>query len=297
MQIETDISAGRLGQVPNKTFGDLIDRYLKEVTPKKRGARAEEFRLRRTVDDDLGKVKLQHLGPEHFASWRDKRMQDVSAASVLREWATLAHVCNVAVKEWRWLRDNPLQLVKKPKAPQPRTRVITQDEVDCLILALGNDYSTATGRVGLALLFALETGMRAGEICGLTWEHVYERHVHIPISKNGSSRDVPLSVSARAFLEKLPAHVGVEKGDKCFALHASILDALFRKAKARALITDLHFHDSRATALTRLANIFNVMELARVSGHRDLRILVNTYYRPSVEDLADKLTSHPVPTQ
>jgi integrase len=66
-------------------------------------------------------------------------------------------------------------------------------------------------------------------------------------------------------------------------------DALFRKAKARALIKDLHFHDTRREALTRLAKKFDVMELARISGHRDLRILQNVYYAPTVEDLAKKL--------
>jgi hypothetical protein len=35
--------------------------------------------------------------------------------------------------------------------------------------------------------------------------------------------------------------------------------------------------------------VFGVMELARVSGHRDLRVLQNVYYAPSVKDLADKL--------
>ena len=58
---------------------------------------------------------------------------------------------------------------------------------------------------------------------------------------------------------------------------AASLDALFRKARTRAQIEDLHFHDTRREALTRLSNIFDVMELARISGHRDLRILQKVY--------------------
>jgi integrase len=74
-----------------------------------------------------------------------------------------------------------------------------------------------------------------------------------------------------------------------FDVSTASLDALFRKAKARALIEDLHFHDTRREALTRMSKIFDVMELARISGHRDLRVLQNVYYAPSVKDLAAKL--------
>lgn len=74
-----------------------------------------------------------------------------------------------------------------------------------------------------------------------------------------------------------------------FGVSTASLDALFRKAKRLALIEDLHFHDTRREALTRLSKVFDVMELARISGHRDLRVLQNVYYAPSVQDLADKL--------
>ncbi len=74
-----------------------------------------------------------------------------------------------------------------------------------------------------------------------------------------------------------------------FDIATASLDALFRKAKARAIIEDLHFHDTRREALTRLSKIFDVMELARISGHRDLRVLQNVYYAPAVSDLAAKL--------
>ena len=67
------------------------------------------------------------------------------------------------------------------------------------------------------------------------------------------------------------------------------VDALFRKAKKKALIGDLHFHDTRREATTRLAKILDVMELARITGHTELRILQAAYYAPKVEDLASKL--------
>lgn len=55
------------------------------------------------------------------------------------------------------------------------------------------------------------------------------------------------------------------------------------------MIEDLHFHDSRAEALTRLARKVDVMTLARISGHKDLRVLLETYYRESAADIAKRL--------
>jgi integrase len=146
---------------------------------------------------------------------------------------------------------------------------------------------TTSARIGAAYLFAIETAMRAGEICSLEWQHVYERHVHLPVTKNGYARDVPLSTEARRIIEQLRPLTG--EGDTVFDVSAASLDALFRKARARAQIEDLHFHDTRREALTRLSKVFHVMELARVSGHRDLRVLHNVYYAPTVSDLVAKL--------
>ena len=73
-----------------------------------------------------------------------------------------------------------------------------------------------------------------------------------------------------------------------FNLRTSQVDSLFRKAKGQCLITGLHFHDSRATAVTRLAKKLDILDLAKIIGHKDLRMLM-VYYRESAESLADKL--------
>ena len=175
--------------------------------------------------------------------------------------------------------------------PAASTRRPTVEETEKLLDILGYSRETppktASARIGAAYLFAIETAMRAGEICSLEWQHVNERHVHLPLTKNGYARDVPLSAEARRIIEQLRSLNG--EGDTVFDVSTASLDALFRKAKARALIEDLHFHDTRREALTRLSKVFGVMELARISGHRDLRVLQNVYYAPSVSDLADKL--------
>jgi integrase len=300
-QLENEITLGKLGKEPDRPFSDLIERYIKEVTPTKRGARAEEFRLNRMIGlgddkdgqprkrDELANVRLPDLSTEHIAAWRDRRLKQVSVASVLREWATLAHACAVAVAEWKWLTVNPCVGVKKPEPPKARTRSIPDDEIERILLAAGYQREirpeTQTARVGAAFLYAIETAMRAGEICNQRWEHVdlLRRVVHLPKTKNGHARDVPLSKEAVRLLGQMEGNAGV------FDLKAASLDALFRKIKARAVIEDLHFHDSRAEALTRMAAKVDVMTLAKISGHRDLRILLNTYYRKDMADVAGLL--------
>jgi integrase len=288
---ETQLREDAAGQIPNRPFKDLLERYSREVSSKKRGAAREQNMVSAILRDPIAEVSLRILAPIDIATWRDRRLKRVSGATVEREMTILSHACSVARREWGWLRVNPVSDVRRPPATAARTRRPTAEETERLLHALGysreTSPATASARVGAAYVFAIETAMRAGEICSLEWQHVNERHVHLPQTKNGYARDVPLSAEARRIIEQLRT-LGDEEG-AVFGLSTSTLDALFRKAKARALVEDLHFHDTRREALTRLSKVFDVMELARVSGHRDLRVLQNVYYAPAIGDLAAKL--------
>jgi integrase len=293
-QTEADINAGKLGKIPDKSFADLLVRYRDEVVDRKDGARWDRLRIDALLGgpqraaDPLAHVRLPDLGPEHFGAWRDRRLATVSPATVRREWNLLSGICTLAIKEWRWLRDHPMRGAVRPESPPPRTRRISQDEIDRILLATGDDATTQMGRVGLAFRFALETAMRAGEILALTWADIdLDRRVAIVRAqargarKTGVGRPVPLSNEAVAIIERLPR----SESGTLFCMNSANLDALFRKAKHRAMIDGLHFHDSRAEALTRLSKRLDVMQLARVSGHRDLRTLHDVYYRETVEDM------------
>lgn len=289
--VETEINQGRLGIVPDKTVKQLVERYMEEVLPLKKGERPERHRLNRLLDDDLAKVKLAVVNQSHISAWRDRRLKEVGAASVLREWNSISAIFTVAQREWKWVLEHPMRGVSKPKDPPPRTRRISEDEIDRLMLAFGYEYDqkpdTQMARLGAALLFAIETAMRAGEICSLTWGHVHleRRVVHLPKTKNGHARDVPLSLEAVRLLKQLD----VAESGSVFQLNAESLSVLFGKARKRALIDDLHFHDSRREALTRMASKVDVLTLAKISGHRDLSILKDVYYTPDIGEIASKL--------
>ena len=106
------------------------------------------------------------------------------------------------------------------------------------------------------------------------------------MTKNGSSRDVPLSKKAMAILDRLPRF---ESGS-VFDISSHTLDVMFRRARAKVDgADDFHFHDTRHKALTRMAAKVEPMQLAKISGHKDLRILLNVYYNPDIGELADLL--------
>ncbi|EOF9628970.1 tyrosine-type recombinase/integrase [Neisseria gonorrhoeae] len=202
-RIESQIMDGIQGNAPRNTiFADLIRRYLSEVTPSKRGAREESYRIGRALKTPLAKVRLADLRPQDFADWRDQRLQEVSPTSVGRELTTLSAVCEHAMKEWGLLRENPVRKISKPKKSRARTRRPTEQEIADICAALlyrpNEKPKMAVQRVAVAVLFAIETAMRAGEICGLKWADVNMRRriAHLPITKNGDSRDVPLSLRA-----------------------------------------------------------------------------------------------------
>lgn len=292
---EREIEEGKSGRVPDKSFGDLLARYRDEVSVAKRGARWESMRIDATLARDaLARVRLRELNATHIAAWRDARLRVVSAASVRREWNLLSHACGIAVREWNWLTENPMKSVRRPAPAQPRDRRISEDEITRLLFALGYDYAapplTQTARVGAAMLFSIESAMRAGEIVALRWEQIdiERRTARLLRTKNGTQREVPLSREALRLLAQLDP-ITRAAGDAAFGLASTqTLDALFRKAKARALICDLHFHDTRHEAITRLAKKLDVLALARTVGHRDLRQLM-IYYNESAADLAVRL--------
>lgn len=134
--------------------------------------------------------------------------------------------------------------------------------------------------------------MRCGEILGLTWDHVNlaERYVTLPKTKNGDSRQVPLSSKAAAILEQCLAERATERP---FTVGAATLDVLFRRARDAAVkdcpsCATVRFHDARSEAITRLSRKLDVLELARVVGHRNLSSLL-FYYSKSATDIAKKL--------
>jgi len=265
-------------------FGDVLDRYAKEVSPGKRGERWEVVRLEKIKRDPIARVQLGDLTAVDFSSWRDARLKEVAPGSVRREMILLSGVLTVARRDWKLIPANPMTDVRKPSSPPPRDRMPTAGEIDQLAVVAGADLAKTTARAFHAFLFACETAMRAGEIVGLVWGRIDlgRATARLDLTKNGTAREVPLSKEAVRLLQMLP------KADPVFGLRSDNLDALFRSIKRRAKVDGFTFHDSRHLAITRLSRKLDVLALARMVGHRNLSQL-QAYYNESAEDLAKRL--------
>lgn len=285
LERHAELSGARL---PDKTFADAMDAYARDVAPKHRGWRWEVIRLRSLAAEPFAGLPLAGLDPSDFIAWRDRRGRLRAPGTVAREMNLMRSVLEHARLDLRWIRANPMKDVRWPTTPPPRRRRVTPAEVEAVADAFGVGSGlradTATHRTGLAFLFALETAMRSGEIVGLLPAHVFlgSRYVVLPVTKNGDAREVPLSSRAVEILRALPETEG-----PVFGLSGDMRDALWRKYRPKAL-ADLHFHDSRAEAIWRLSKKLDVLQLARVIGHRDPKSLL-LYYNESAADMAMRL--------
>ena len=189
------------------TLADLLDRYQKDITPTKRSAEIEILRIGKIQRSWISDIKVGDLQPHHIAKYRDERLREIQGNAVARDLSLISDVMNIAIKEWGYpLKRNPVQLVRKPPSNRSRNRRLEDGEAQSLLTAAAQSKNIWLISI---IEFALETAMRRGEILGLRWADVdmEKRTLHLPITKNGDSRMVPLSIRARQVLEGLPREI------------------------------------------------------------------------------------------
>lgn len=185
------------------TLGELLKRYRDQVSPGKRSVHSEQSRINAMLRRDICHRTLAKLTSADIATYRDERLQSVAPATVIRELNTISHAIDVACREWgMWLPRNPVKLVRRPPTPKGRTRRLQEGEEQKLLDACERGRNPWLKPL---IIVAIETAMRRGELVGLRWEHVdLDRRVaHLPQTKNGESRDVPLSRRGTATLGAL----------------------------------------------------------------------------------------------
>jgi len=294
-QREAEILAGVPGHSAgvSSSLSDALKRYKEEVSPTKAGQRWEEVRLDK-LDNDLefAGERIGDVTADQIAEWRDARLKKVASPTVRREMTLLSSVFEIAKREWRWCATNPVREVKRPSNARPRDRRIQPEEerklLDRLGYVEGAKPETLQQELAYAFLIAIETAMRQGEILGLTkaTTHLAKRYVRLDATKNGDSRNVPLSLRAVGLLQLMLDAAGDRQA--LFRLKSASADAMFRKVRDELGIVDLHFHDTRHEATTRLARKLDVLDLARMTGHRDPRSLM-VYYNATATEVAGRL--------
>lgn len=255
-----------------------LDRYQREVSILKKGYEQEKWRVAHLKSSSLGSLAVAEVTSVHIATYRDERLRQtnprtgkpISTSTVRLEMSLLSNFFDICRIEWGFCDGNPTTNVRKPKpAPGRARRLLAREER--LILRYASNHSNPN--LYSIVVVALETAMRQGEILQLRWEHINLKTgiAHLPETKNGSKRDVPLSLKARDALIRM----GVRPNGQVFSYTAHGLKSTWRFMLQKLAIDDLHFHDLRHEATSRLFELgtLDMMEVAAITGHKSLSML------------------------
>ena len=255
-----------------------LERYCESVSRLKKGYNQEKYRILQISRSFLGSKIIHQISSVNIAAYRDKRLTDIgrhtqkliSPASVRLELSLLSHFFEIARIEWGLCNANPVTLVRKPKTPPGRDRRLAFREEKRLLQYCQQHSNQELFSI---VILALETAMRQGEILSLHWENINfrTRVAHLLETKNGTKRDVPLSLKAREALMRL----GVKHQGRVFNYTSNGFKSCWRAAILKLGFEDLHFHDLRHEAISRLFELgsLDVMEVAAISGHKSLAML------------------------
>lgn len=286
---------------------DLFDRYGREESPKRVAHKKQLTRFRyfktqvekgsETLRYPLVRVPLKDLTRFDFVAFRDRHQTEVSSGTFLQDWSLIHRAVRLAVNEWGWLHRDPMQGISIPQAPVHRSRRISEDEIKAVseeLLRLGHRCrdSSLPKKAVLVFHLAVETGLRRSEIISLRREELFIDKGYLRVSgiepnarkSIAAVRDVPLTSYARELLCFALQENWHE--EFVFGMQVSRIDKLFQAAVRNIGIQDLHFHDTRHEAISRLAGYYRAIDLATIVGHKNVQELM-TYYRPAISQLVE----------
>lgn len=303
-QTEAAIREGRhfkTTEAKRHTLAELIDRYAKEIMPHK--PKEAPYRLPQLAwwKGQLGSHTLADVSPALISECKERIASGMLAdsgmfvivngerkpverranATVLRYLSALSHVFTIAVKEWGWMDDTPMRKVTKPTLPRGRVRFLSDDE---RVRLLKTCKESSNPYLYTVVVLALSTGMRQGEIMGLTWDVVdlSRGRAILHETKNGERRAVAITGHALELLKKInkvrridsklifpSKEIAPQKPQKPMDLRTP-----WETAVKKAELYDFKFHDLRHSAASYLAmNGASLAEIAEVLGHKTLQMV------------------------
>jgi integrase len=280
------------------TLGEGLRRYLEEVTPLHKGAEAERYRIKQLMGHPICSYSLANLTRTAVTAYREHRLKSVSGSTVRKEMQVMALVIDHACRDWGvYLAENPLRRVRLPKENAARERRLMSGEEDRLLIEC---QAARAPYLMHAVIVAIETGMRQSEMLALTWDRIdlQKRVARLFETKNGEGRAIPLTRRACASLQsmrsvRLYVWTQHDTNGPFSWVGATVIRHAFMRARDKAGMPDLRFHDLRHEATSRLFEKgLNTMEVASITGHKTLSML-RRYSHLSMEHLLAKLDSLP----
>jgi len=270
-QIEHEIDQGNrvdFKRAEQVTIRDIVNHYLtQEATRINRSYKREKSRLMLLLKH-FGDHSVAQITPSRIGLFRDIRLSEgCSPATVIKDINSLSKVLKMAQMGWGvYLANNPILSVNKPKVVGHRVRRLSSQEENILI-------QKTTFNMQAVIIFAIETGMRLGEILSLQWTQIQNDVAVLNQTKNNEIRYVPFTKKVIRLLQILPKNT---EDNRVFFFWKTVsgFESSWQKFKRKEELVDLRFHDLRHEAISRLFEKgLNHMEVSAISGHKSLHIL------------------------
>lgn len=266
----------KTAEAKKHSFNDLVTRYYSEILPNYNEKEQKERKSKlEWWDKNMGHYLLSDITSVAISEQKSKMTQ--GAATVDKYIKNLSHAFTIAVNDWGWLEENPVKKVTCPKLPDGRVRFLDDEERGKLLKACKESSNTW---LYPCVILALSTGMRQGELMGLSWQDVNLNEGYLILHKtmNGTRRHVPLSGLALLLLHE---HAKVRRLDTQLLFPGKVhpnqpidLRQPFEAALKITEISDFHWHDLRHCTASYLAmNGASLAEIAEVLGHKTLSMV------------------------
>lgn len=286
------------------TIKNVIDQYLQASHQKPITEKSKRRLKYLQHPNELGSFTVKTLTPDMLVKWIEKRLEFNKAPTVY--W----YYCNLkSALMWHSLkkryRQDLFQIAKCPSTVTSRDRRISDDEIKKLHEAMDLHMKIKIDEMKWAIEFAINTAMRAGEMLAFRWEDVNfkERFVKLDakITKTGTTRNVPLTKNAVRVLEAIQDKYGSKnKMARVFGFYSETrhLSRQFKIIGKWAGIPDLLWHYTRHEAASRLyeRTILTDVEIASITGHKDINVLARHYAHLRPQHLLKKLDNTELPS-
>jgi integrase len=228
------------------------------------------------IEDEFGDLPLAALEDRRvrgeFKSWRDRFANTPRKADYA--WSTLSRILSFA-KDRGLILSNPCQGGGRLYSADRTDKLWRDEDVSAFLAAAGSELA-------LAMMLALWTGQRQGDLLRLPWSGYDGRCIRLRQSKTGRRITLPVGEPLRILLDRTarlgPMILTTSRGTPWTS---DGFRASWRKACAKAGVTDLTFHDIRGSAVVRLALAdATVPQIATFTGHslRDVEAILDAHY-------------------
>ncbi|MDA2920745.1 site-specific integrase [Desulfobacterota bacterium AH_259_B03_O07] len=263
-------------------FDKFVERYLEYSKANKRSWTRDVVSSKSLLKTFGGK-NLGQINSWLVEKYKVERSKEISRyrrlitkSSVNREIACLKHMFTKAI-EWGLITSSPARNVKLFRVQPNKLRVLSNEEFQ-------NIYNEASEFLRPILLFALNTGMRQGEILKLRWDDINlnQEYINVRDTKNNESRNIPINETLKIIIDSLKKN---SDNEYVFAYKngepVRSVKTAFYSALRRSKIDKCRFHDLRHTFATRLVMAgVDIVTVKELLGHKDISMTMR-YSHPT----------------